>query len=165
MLRQRQVGVGVGVDKDVTLRLEPLAPIGRDDHSAKAHDALLELGKTRDRSLARPVEGREKGALAGDCLRRGGIVKRGKQRLGAFIVAAARHANGALTTRRAHFHGGENLGCVPGKTKPFEPGQREKRGIGLSLVEFPQPRLDIAAEIDNAEIGTAPPHLCRPAQG
>ena len=33
------------------------------------------------------------------------------------------------------------------KPKPFEPCQREKRGVGLSVAELFEPGLDIAAEI------------------
>ena len=46
-----------------------------------------------------------------------------------------------------------------GKAKPLEPGEREQRGVGLPLAELLEPRLDIAAEIDDPEIGTKPLHL------
>ena len=43
-----------------------------------------------------------------------------------------------------------------GKAEPFETGQREQGRVGLAFGELLQPRLDIAAKIDDAQIGPEP---------
>ncbi len=52
-----------------------------------------------------------------------------------------------------------------GETEPYQSRHGEKRRVGGALLELSQPRLDIAAEIGDAEIGAEPPHLGRAPQG
>ena len=51
------------------------------------------------------------------------------------------------------------------KTEPFEPGEREQGCVGLPLGELLEPRLDIAAKIDDTKIGAEAHDLRLTPQG
>ena len=52
--------------------------------------------------------------------------------------------------------GEENGGDVRCEAEAFESGESKQRRVGQPLLELPQPRLDIAAKVDEAKVGTEP---------
>ena len=51
-----------------------------------------------------------------------------------------------------------------GKPQPVEAGAGEERGIGHALVELAQPRLDVAAERHDLQVGALPQNLRLPSR-
>ena len=45
------------------------------------------------------------------------------------------------------------------KPQTLQPGKREQRGVGHAALELGDPRLDIAAEVDDLKVGPQPLHL------
>ena len=91
-------------------------------------------------------------------------IDRRQQRAGLGVVGAGLDADRALPDRRQEFVELEHRRRRIGETEPLQPGQRQQRRVGLALVELAQPRLDVAAQIDDPQIGPQPPHQRLAAQ-
>ncbi len=48
---------------------------------------------------------------------------------------------------------------MTGEAQPFESRKREKRGVGGAPLKFREPRLDIAAEVDDLKVRAQAPDL------
>jgi hypothetical protein len=69
-----------------------------------------------------------------------------------------------LTHRGQHDIARQNLGCVLGEAEPLEPAQREHHRVDLSAVELLEPRVHIAADRHDHQIGPLAQQLRLPAQ-
>ena len=61
-----------------------------------------------------------------------------------------------------HLLGRQHRGGVARKAEALEPGERKYGGVGLTLLNLVEARLDIAAQIHDAEIGPRPEDLGLP---
>ncbi len=92
------------------------------------------------------------------------MVDRGEEIARRRIVLARLDGDDALPDRRNEFVGVERLGRGVGEAEPLEAGEREQRRIDLAGIELAQPRLHIAAERYDAEVGPQPLHQRLPPQ-
>jgi hypothetical protein len=117
-----------------------------------------------DRRPARAVQHGQKRTFAGQCTGGVGVVDRHQQIARAPIVGAGLDADGALPDRRQEFIDIEDRRGGIGQTQTLEPGQRQQSRVGDTLIELAQPRLDVAAQRHNVQIGTQPLHHRLPPQ-
>ena len=78
------------------------------------------------------------------------------------VVRAALQADSPLPHRRQHPRRVEDFGDAVGEAEARQPRLRQHDRVEALLVELPQPRLDVAAEVDELQVRSAVEHL-RPA--
>ena len=81
------------------------------------------------------------------------MIDRGEQGEGRRIVGAALDADRALPDRRQHLLGRQHHDAGILDAQAAQAGQRQQRGVDLAGRELAQPGVDVAAEVDHAQVG------------
>jgi len=123
------------------------------DQSAKLHGVAGNRRVTRDRSLARAIEGFEERSFASNGRRCVGMIDAREDVANAFVVRTRLDADRALRNGGKKFVGAHDVRGVLGQPEASEPGKSKKRGIDVSRVELAQSRFDIAAQWQHTQIG------------
>lgn len=102
---------------------------------------------------ARAIERREERSLAGHCDLRRTVMNVIKQRTDFIVGLMDFNSNRTLRDRRQHFidrHRGSN---PVSQTQAIEPRTGKKSCLCDSLIEFAQPRIDIATKLHRQHVG------------
>ena len=143
-------------------RLEDLPPVRCQRRAAEPHPLALDHGEPGKRCPAGSIECCQKAALGGhrDCGR--AIVERGEETADGLVPGPGFEPDGALRQRRQHLLDRHDRRRGGAEAEPVEAGHRQECGSGHALPELAQPRLDIAAEGHDFEIGPEMQRLRRP---
>ena len=117
-----------------------------------------------DGNLTSAAESGQRGALGGDGETRGGIIEEGKSGKRDGVIDAGFQAERALAGRGTDEFRGDALAEPVGFFQAVKAGGGEQDGIHLTLGEFAQARIDVAAEFDGFKIGAVSEQLCAAAQ-
>ncbi len=93
------------------------------------------------------------------------MIERRKQCIDPLIADAALHRNCPLPRRRGKGSDIHQLGNNIRKAETAQASIGEERRINVARAELAQARFDIAAKIDDLEIGTGTADQCLPPQG
>ena len=87
------------------------------------------------------------------------MVERRDQAGRGVVVGADLDADGALRHGRQHHFRRHRGRDVLRQSQSIEAGAGQERRIGNALLQLAQPRLHVAAEADDAQVGTRAQHL------
>src|SRR5690606_32091078 len=87
------------------------------------------------------------------------VVERRHELDNALVPEARLDADGPLCRRRPKDARIEDAADLALPAEPVEPGDGEERRVRDSVAELPEPRIDIAAERHDREVGPLPPEL------
>ena len=129
------------------------AAVRLDDDAVEDDPAIDDPGVAANRCATGAVEDAEKGALGREGDGGVAVVDGGKEVAGLAVIAPRDDGDGALANRGQPVVGVHQAGDVAGQAEALKPGVGEERGRGLAAGELGQTGLDIAAEIDDGEVG------------
>ena len=123
-----------------------------DDDSVKGQARAFDPRQSPNRRPARTVENREERPLGGKRLRRRVVVDRCQPFAHRTVISSSGNRDCPLSGRRQPFVSFEEARYMMAETKPRQPRCREQRSLRLPLVDLAEPRLNVAAEIDNTKV-------------
>ncbi len=130
------------------------ASVGRQDFAVERQHVAIERREAGDGCAAGAVERRLEGALAEERELAAFVIEHACHFAGMGVGLANLDADDALAQRRQPILGIEHLRGASGETETLETREREENRVHFALVELSQPRIDIAAQQHDVEIGT-----------
>lgn len=143
----RLVGIAANLVVDV------LAAIGKPGVAADQQDAVVMAGADADRRVAARFEPGDDGALGGQLDQRLPIGEAGRGGGGRTGVIAGLERERALSRRRGQRPQAEAEAGLAAAAEPLEAGRGEDEPVDLAAFALAQPRVDVAAELDDVEVG------------
>src|SRR6202030_4247942 len=143
---------------------QELGTVGVSDDRFQVKPAIFHFCESADGNLAASTETVEQGALAGGGGAGVGVIQKAQERTRFGVTFTNFDTQRSLSGGGAHDFGGDNLLDQFGFAEAFQPGRGENDGVVLSLLEFAQAGIHIAAQGMDVEIGPNGLELCLAAQ-
>ncbi len=134
-------------------RAQEFRSVRRNHHSGKMQLTVEEMRVGAHRQLASAPERGKYCAFASHGLKSRQIIQ-GRDDLTGFILGSRLNRECALPGRRTHVSGLEQLCNFALKAEAPQAGRRQQNCVVLAFPQFAQPRIDIAANRLDAQLGT-----------
>jgi hypothetical protein len=132
-----------------------LAAVGEPGEAADQQDAVVVAGADADRRVAARPEPGDDGALGAQLDERFAIGQIGRSSGGGRTgVIAGLERERALPGRRGQRPQAEAEAGLAAAAEPLETGRGEDDPVDLAVGALPQPRIDVASQLDDVEVGT-----------